>query len=70
MWVDAVGLGECELGEGLFPVGGDLSFDQAAGGSAVAELDLQTTSRAALISPGISPPSPVGSISPTLPSPS
>lgn len=28
--VDAVGVGGRELGEGLFPVGGDLSFDEAA----------------------------------------
>src|SRR5690625_2057924 len=30
--VDSVGVGEGELGEGLFPVGGDLAFDEAAVG--------------------------------------
>ncbi|MEP6761109.1 MAG: hypothetical protein ABJA93_07055, partial [Sporichthyaceae bacterium] len=33
--LDAVGVGECELGECLFPVGGDLAFDQPAGGFAL-----------------------------------
>ena len=32
--VDSVGVGEGELGEGLFPVGGDLAFDEAAVGFA------------------------------------
>lgn len=32
--VDSVGVGQGELGEGLFPVGGDLSFDEASFGFA------------------------------------
>ena len=30
--LDAVGIGQCELSEGLFPVGDDLAFDEPAGG--------------------------------------
>ena len=33
MSVDAVGVDEGELLEGLFPVGGDLAFDESALGS-------------------------------------
>ena len=32
---DAVGVGECELFEGLLPVGGDGAFDESAGGFAL-----------------------------------
>jgi hypothetical protein len=32
--VDSVGVDEGELGEGLFPVGGDLAFDEASFGFA------------------------------------
>jgi hypothetical protein len=28
--VDAFGVDQSELGEGLFPIGGDLAFDEAA----------------------------------------
>jgi hypothetical protein len=31
VWVDAVGVDEDELSEGLFPVGGDLVFDESSG---------------------------------------
>jgi hypothetical protein len=32
--VDAVGVDECELGEGLFPAGGGLAFDEVPFGFA------------------------------------
>ena len=38
MGVDAVGVGDRELGEGLLPVGHDLSFDEAALGLALLAL--------------------------------
>ena len=34
MGVDSVGVDQGELGEGLFPVGGDLAFDEASFGFA------------------------------------
>ena len=35
MGVDAVGVGQGELGQGLLPVGDDLAFDEPAGGFAL-----------------------------------
>ena len=36
--MDAVGVGEGELGEGLFPVGDDLAFDESGFGFAFRSL--------------------------------